>query len=94
MHFLSTYTTTRWTVRRLLYSITIFLDIRPYLVVNCWLVGYTWLQHTHPEVPHFGDDSFTWLRGALSTVDRPYPWLYDELHHHIGTTHVLHHLTI
>ena len=64
----------------------------PYLVVNCWLVGYTWLQHTHPAVPHFGDASFTWLRGALSTVDRPYPWIYDALHHHIGTTHVLHHL--
>ena len=121
----------------------------PYLVVNGWLVLYTWLQHTHVDIPHYGgayalrltsflhlliyntlvlgtvprkpsnsititpyvsltftnvyliiicmrddagDASFSWLRGALSTVDRPYPWLVDELHHHIGTTHVLHHL--
>merc|ERR1712072_1145148 len=26
----------------------------PYLWVNFWLVLYTWLQHTSPEVPHFG----------------------------------------
>uniref|UniRef100_A0A0G4GAH8 Fatty acid desaturase domain-containing protein n=1 Tax=Chromera velia CCMP2878 TaxID=1169474 RepID=A0A0G4GAH8_9ALVE len=66
--------------------------IGPYLVVNFWLVLYTWLQHTHPDIPHYGEDSFTWLRGALSTVDRPYPWIVDQLHHHIGTTHVLHHV--
>ena len=66
--------------------------VGPYLVVNAWLVLYTWLQHTHEDIPHIGDDSYTWIRGALSTVDRPYPWIVDELHHHIGTTHVLHHL--
>eukprot|EP00922_Rhytidocystis_sp_ex-Travisia-forbesii_P022155 GHVS01032441.1.p1 GENE.GHVS01032441.1~~GHVS01032441.1.p1 ORF type:complete len:562 (-),score=57.91 GHVS01032441.1:392-2077(-) len=64
----------------------------PYLVTNGYLVLYTWLQHTHPNIPHYGDDAFTWLRGALSTVDRPYPWLIDTLHHGIGSTHVLHHL--
>ena len=64
----------------------------PYLVVNAWLVLYTWLQHTHPDVPHYGSDKFTFLKGALSTVDRPYPYIVDELHHHIGTTHVLHHM--
>ena len=64
----------------------------PYLVVNAWLVLYTWLQHTHPDVPHYGTDDFTFLKGALSTVDRPYPYIIDELHHHIGTTHVLHHM--
>ena len=66
--------------------------IGPYLVVNSWLVLYTWLQHTHPDVPHYGEDKFTFLKGALSTIDRPYPYIIDELHHHIGTTHVLHHL--
>jgi omega-6 fatty acid desaturase (delta-12 desaturase) len=64
----------------------------PVMVANGWLVLYTWLQHAHVGVPHFGESSFTWLRGALATVDRPYPWLVDQLHHHIGTTHVLHHL--
>merc|ERR1711937_289515 len=66
--------------------------LAPYFVVNAWLVLYTWLQHTHPDVPHFGKDSYTWLRGALCTIDRPYPAIIDHMHHHIGTTHVLHHL--
>ncbi|CEL95561.1 unnamed protein product [Vitrella brassicaformis CCMP3155] len=66
--------------------------VGPYLVVNAWLVLITWLTHTHPDCPHYGDDAFTWLRGALSTIDRPYPWVVDELHHYIGSTHVMHHL--
>lgn len=64
----------------------------PYLVVNAWLVGYTWLQHTHKEIPHYGQE-VPFLQGALCTVDRPYPWLIDHLHHHIGTTHVAHHIS-
>ncbi len=68
------------------------LYLGPYLVVNGWLVLYTWLQHTSKEVPQYGEDEWTWVKGALSTVDRPYPWIIDELHHHIGTTHVCHHV--
>ena len=66
--------------------------VGPYIIVNCWLVLYTWLQHTNPNVPHYGSDSFTFIKGALSTIDRPYPTIIDHLHHHIGTTHVAHHL--
>ncbi len=36
--------------------------------------------------------TFKYWQVAVSTVDRPYPWLIDHLHHHIGTTHVLHHV--
>ena len=67
----------------------------PYLWVNFWLVLYTWLQHTSPDVPHYGDDEWTWVRGALCTIDRPYAELggfFDWIHHHIGSTHVCHHL--
>lgn len=67
----------------------------PYLFTNAWLVNYTWLQHTSPHVPHFGEDEWTWVRGALCTVDRPYSELFgffDWIHHHIGSTHVCHHL--
>jgi len=67
----------------------------PYLWVNFWLVLYTWLQHTSPDVPQFGDDEWTWVRGALCTIDRPYAELFgffDWVHHHIGSTHVCHHL--
>jgi len=66
--------------------------IVPYLVVNFWLVTITMLQHTHPELPHYTDSEWDWLRGALATVDRNYGWLLNTLHHHIADTHVAHHL--
>jgi omega-6 fatty acid desaturase (delta-12 desaturase) len=65
--------------------------IAPYLWVNFWLVLYTWLHHTDPAVPQYGDDTFTWLKGALCTIDRPYG-VFDWMHHDIGSTHVCHHV--
>lgn len=63
----------------------------PLLIVNAWLVGYTWLQHTDVDVPHLPAETFTYIKGAFHTIDRPYPkllWgLLDFLHHHIGSTH-------
>jgi len=64
----------------------------PLLCTNAWLTLYTFLQHTDSNVPHYGTDEFTWLKGALCTIDRAYPWIIDEMHHYIGSTHVLHHL--
>merc|ERR1712178_604057 len=58
---------------------------------NFWLVLYTWLQHTNENVPQYGQDEWTWLKGAMSTIDRPYTGV-DWMHHHIGSTHVVHHL--
>jgi len=71
------------------------LYVPSYLVCNGWLVLYTWLQHTHEDMPHYGDDEWTWVRGALSTIDRPYSEFFgfhDWMHHRIGSTHVFHHL--
>lgn len=65
--------------------------LNPYFVVNAWLVLYTWLQHSDPSVPHYGEGEWTWVRGALSTIDRPYG-IFDFFHHRIGSTHVAHHL--
>lgn len=64
----------------------------PYLVINAWLVGYTWLQHTDLDIPHYASGDWTWARGALQTVDRPYGPLLNFLHHGIGATHVCHHV--
>ncbi|MFM2159076.1 MAG: hypothetical protein RLZZ124_1550 [Cyanobacteriota bacterium] len=64
----------------------------PYIVINVWLVAYTWLQHTDVEIPHYSADRWTWARGALQTVDRPYGPLLNLLHHGIGSTHVCHHV--
>ena len=70
----------------------IYHYISPYLIVNSWLVLYTWLQHTDKNIPHYGTDVFTFEIGAISTIDRNYPYIIDQLHHHIGTTHVVHHI--
>jgi fatty acid desaturase len=64
----------------------------PYLVINAWLVTYTWLQHTDIDIPHFSSSDWTWAKGALQTVDRPYGPLLNLLHHGIGSTHVCHHV--
>ena len=58
--------------------------VGPYVVVNAWLVGYTWLQHTDVDVPHYADDEWSWLLGAFQTIDRPYGRLVDALHHPSG----------
>mmetsp|Transcript_13388 Transcript_13388/g.19146 ORF Transcript_13388/g.19146 Transcript_13388/m.19146 type:complete len:476 (+) Transcript_13388:183-1610(+) len=68
----------------------------PLLVINAWLVLYTWLQHTDVDVPHFSDKDHTFVKGALHSIDRPYDKLdpygfIDFLHHKIGSTHVAHH---
>ncbi|MCA9143093.1 MAG: fatty acid desaturase [Planctomycetaceae bacterium] len=68
------------------------LYVGPYLVVNSWLVLYTWLQHTDVDVPHFEDHEWSWVLGAFMTIDRPYGPVLDFLHHRIGSTHVAHHI--
>lgn len=67
------------------------LYMGPYMVVNAWLVGYTWLQHTDVDIPHF-DEKWSWAKGTFMTVDRPYGPVLDFLHHRIGSTHVAHHV--
>ncbi|KDP44415.1 hypothetical protein JCGZ_19430 [Jatropha curcas] len=63
----------------------------PLLIVNAFLVTITYLQHTHPALPHYDSSEWDWLRGALSTVDRDYGVL-NKVFHNITDTHVTHHL--
>uniref|UniRef100_A0A803QNZ7 Uncharacterized protein n=1 Tax=Cannabis sativa TaxID=3483 RepID=A0A803QNZ7_CANSA len=63
----------------------------PLLVVNGFLVLITFLQHTHPSLPHYDTSEWDWLRGALATVDRDYG-LLNKVFHNITDTHVAHHL--
>lgn len=66
----------------------------PLLVVNAWLVLITWLQHTDVDVPHFDSENWSFIKGALHTIDRPYGKVLDFLHHRIGSTHVAHHVSL
>ncbi|KAM7270249.1 hypothetical protein ACFE04_029463 [Oxalis oulophora] len=63
----------------------------PLLVVNGFLVLITFLQHTHPALPHYDSSEWDWFRGALATVDRDYGIL-NKVFHNITDTHVAHHL--
>ena len=64
--------------------------IMPYLVFVVWLDLVTFLHHTEADIPWYRNDSWFFLKGALSTVDRDYG-LFNNIHHNIGT-HVAHHI--
>jgi len=70
----------------------IALYFGPLLIVNCWLVVYTWLHHTDSDVPHLSNTEFSFMRGAFLSIDRPYGNVLNFLHHNIGSSHVVHHV--
>lgn len=68
------------------------LYIQPYLWCNHWIVAITYLHHTHPDVPKYDPEAWTFLRGALATIDRNLGWPGKHLLHNIADWHVIHHL--
>lgn len=64
----------------------------PYLWVNAWLVYITFLQHTDLRIPHYSNDEWTFVRGAIAAVDRDYGTMLNWWLHHINDSHVVHHL--
>ncbi|KAK0637425.1 fatty acid desaturase-domain-containing protein [Bombardia bombarda] len=68
------------------------LYVVPYMWVHHWLVAITYLHHNHPDVPHFEAESWTFVKGALATVDRDFGFIGKHLFHGIIDTHVVHHL--
>lgn len=66
--------------------------IVPQMIANFYLCMITFMQHTHPDVPHFNDDHWTWLRGAFSTIDRSMGPFADYKTHYIVSSHVAHHI--
>ncbi|KAF3325559.1 omega-6 fatty acid desaturase, endoplasmic reticulum isozyme 2 [Carex littledalei] len=63
----------------------------PLLVESGCIVLLSYLQHTHPALPHYDSTEWDWLRGALSTVDRDYHFFNKNFHNYTDT-HVVHHL--
>ena len=58
---------------------------------NIKLVAITYLQHTDPTLAHYGPQTWTFARGAASTIDRDFGFIGRHLFHGIIETHVLHH---
>ena len=73
------------------FASVLYYYLLPYMVTNLFLVLITFLQHTDHALPHYDNDKWDWLRGALATVDRDYGVL-NSVMHHIMDTHVVHHL--
>ncbi|KAK7423069.1 hypothetical protein QQZ08_009236 [Neonectria magnoliae] len=63
-----------------------------YLWVHHWLIAITYLHHTHPNVPHYTADGWSFVKGALTTVDRDFGFIGRHFFHGIIEYHVVHHL--
>ncbi|KAL5115831.1 hypothetical protein ACEQ8H_006326 [Pleosporales sp. CAS-2024a] len=64
----------------------------PYLWMNHWIVAITYLHHTHQEAAHYDADQWTFVKGALSTVDREFGFIGRHIFHGIIEYHVVHHM--
>ena len=54
-------------------------------------MAITFLQHTDPSLPHYSNDSWSFVKGAAATIDREFGFIGRHLLHGIIETHVLHH---
>ncbi|THH18379.1 hypothetical protein EW146_g2583 [Bondarzewia mesenterica] len=67
--------------------------ILPYLLANHWIVMLTFLQYSDPTIPHYRGSQWTFVRGALATVDRPLlGWVGRVFFHNVSHDHIAHHL--
>lgn len=63
----------------------------PLLVFMGWLVLTTFLHHQDIDAPWYGNSEWTYVKGNLSSIDRSYGFIIDNIIHDIGT-HQIHHL--
>lgn len=64
---------------------------RIYLWMNHWIVAIVYLHHTDLALPHYDDVAWTYVRGAVATMDRDLGFIDHHIFHSITSTHVLHH---
>nr|XP_043613769.1 omega-6 fatty acid desaturase, endoplasmic reticulum-like [Erigeron canadensis] len=63
----------------------------PYLVFNIHFMMITFLNHTHPSMPHYDSKAWNWKRSALATVDRDYYGILNGVFKHLTNAHTIHH---
>lgn len=63
----------------------------PFFIMCGLLMVLTYLQHTHPSIAHYDSTEWSWIRGALSTIDRDVGFL-NLFVHDLPRIHVLHHI--
>ena len=55
-------------------------------------VAITYLHHTHEKAAHYDAENWTFVQGALSTIDREFGFIGRHIFHGIVEYHVVHHL--
>lgn len=55
-------------------------------------MAITYLHHTHPDVPYYTSDAWTFTQGALGTIDRTTGFIGRHFFHEIIDYHLVHHL--
>ncbi len=65
--------------------------IAPLLVFGTFLVVTTFLHHNDEDTPWYADSAWTYVKGSLSSVDRDYGVLVNNVSHNIQL-HQIHHL--
>lgn len=63
----------------------------PYLQVSHWIVAITYLHHTHPDVPKYEPEAWTFLKGAAARIDRNIGFTGKQFMQNIADSHVIHH---
>ncbi|APA10889.1 hypothetical protein sscle_07g056590 [Sclerotinia sclerotiorum 1980 UF-70] len=77
---------------RLGWSLVLPIYFLPYMCLNHWIVVITYLHHTHPKLPKFEAEAWTFIKGATATIDRPIRYVGKHFLHNIADYHVIHHL--
>ncbi|OCH90799.1 hypothetical protein OBBRIDRAFT_792897 [Obba rivulosa] len=71
------------------------LYLVPWLWAHNWIVMFTYLQHSDPTIPYYRGRGWTFVRGALATIDRPvFGWIGRIFWHGIAHDHVAHHFFV
>nr|XP_043635244.1 delta(12) fatty acid desaturase DES8.11-like [Erigeron canadensis] len=64
----------------------------PWMIMNAQFALITMMNHFHPALAHYDSKEWDWLRGALSTVDRDFGRILNNVYHDNPCGHVVHHL--
>ncbi|KAI3612711.1 delta-12 fatty acid desaturase protein [Moniliophthora roreri] len=60
----------------------------PWMMTNHWIVMLTYLHHSDPTIPYYRNNEWTFLRGAIATVDRPLlGWIRRIFLHNVSHNH-------
>ena len=81
-------------LRNIKFIVTVKHYLWSILFANRYLVLYTYLHHLDRNIKYYDDNKWSFQLGALQTIDRPHTYgkIINYLHHHIGDTHVCHHI--